>query len=389
MEEDSVEKLKKVLEPLSENILFSLKELFHSNFWAWLMRKYPQIFLEVFIGKTINQPKILREHENFDLYITNNNDENDTFVIENKFISMPFKCQLEKYDDKLKYTTTKKILITYINPFLKEFIERKKYNEPVTNTENWNIITYADLTCKLKKKIENPTSFLDKTFDKAIIGKYLQLLDSLNKLQNIVEINDEMTIEEFYSPLKDNNLKSILQLINFEKTLERIFVNKLTHYILYEHNQDEHVDNIDNINIDCGRDHTIYSDILFYYGDCAYDEDLTKRGILNEIGISLWGNNYRYYANINKLQLTHQPEKDKPEEWKKNGHKDLEEKFKDLFNKKGEEKYFKGGYNYKDDMWLYKKKDISNMKIGEIKNMVLNDLKIAYQYIKKSDKEEL
>ena len=40
-------------------------------------------------------------------------------------------------------------------------------------------------------------------------------------------------------------------------------------------------------------------------------------------------------------------------------------------------------------MWLYKKKDISNMKIGEIKNMVLNDLKIAYQYIKKSDKEEL
>ena len=44
MEEDSVEKLKKVLEPLSENILFSLKELFHSNFWAWLMRKYPQIF---------------------------------------------------------------------------------------------------------------------------------------------------------------------------------------------------------------------------------------------------------------------------------------------------------------------------------------------------------
>lgn len=117
MEENSVEKLEKVLDPLSKNILFSLKELFHSNFWAWLMRKYPQIFLEVFIGKTINQPKILREHENFDLYITNNNDENDTFVIENKFISMPFKCQLEKYDDKLKYTTTKKILITYINPF--------------------------------------------------------------------------------------------------------------------------------------------------------------------------------------------------------------------------------------------------------------------------------
>ena len=51
--------------------------------------------------------------------------------------------------------------------------------------------------------------------------------------------------------------------------------------------------------------------------------------------------------------------------------------------------YLKSEYNYKDDMWLYKKKDISNMKIGEIKNMVLNDLKIAYQYIKKYDKEEL
>lgn len=396
MEENSVEKLKKVLEPLSENILFSLKELFHSNFWAWLMRKYPQIFLKVFIGETINQPKILREHENFDLCITNNNDENDKFVIENKFISMPFKCQLEKYDDKLKYTTTKKFLITYINPFLKNFIESKKFNEPKTNIENWNIITYADLTGKLKDKIEKePTSFCNEPFDKEIIEKYLQLLDSLNELQNI-EINDEMTIEKFYSPLKDDDLKNILQLINFEKTLERIFVNKLTHYILDKHIKDKHVDNIDNINIDCGRDHTIYSDILFYYGDCAYDENLTKRGILNEIGISLWGNNYRYYANINKLQLkkeNYQPEKDKPEEWKKNGHKYLEEKFEDLFNKKGEEKYFKGGYNYKDDMWLYKKKDISNMKIGEIKNMVLNDLEIAYRYIKeaskKSDKEEL
>lgn len=363
--------LEKNIENLSKNVLFSLKELFHSNFWAWLMRKYPEIFLNVFIGEDPTEPKILREYQNFDLFIENNG---NTFVIENKFISVPCIQQLEKYDYKLRNSTTKKFLITYINPFFKEAINRKKFDLSDKNQNDWNIITYEDLTVKLKEEYDKNATKISDDFDKKFIEKYLYLLNLLNNLQNIIKIEDDMTIKEFYSQLNTQNIKSKLQQINFEKTLERIFVNQLTKYILdkYENKHD-----IDNININCGRDHIIYSDILFYCNKNAYAPDFNDRSTLNEIGVSLWGYNYRHYANINKIRIK-KPDNDNAKAWKEAGHKCLENEFCKLFNK--EDEYIKGGYNYKDDMWLYKKIDISNQKIGEIKKMVQNDLKIAYEY---------
>ena len=97
------------------------------------------------------------------------------------------------------------------------------------------------------------------------------------------------------------------------------------------------------------------------------------------------------YANINKYTLEseeYKPDKYKPTEWKEKGHEYLKNNFGDLFDKNGEGEYFKGGYNYKDDMWLYKKKDISNKKIREIKKMVLKDIETAYnKYIDKTPQE--
>lgn len=45
-------KILKIIDSLTSNAIFSIsltsKELFHTNFWAWLLQKYPQIFTPVF-----------------------------------------------------------------------------------------------------------------------------------------------------------------------------------------------------------------------------------------------------------------------------------------------------------------------------------------------------
>ena len=69
-------KLKNIIEDLSNNVMFSLslssKELFHSNLWAWLGRKYPKMFTEIFLDEKVELDEnsiILREYKNFDLYV--------------------------------------------------------------------------------------------------------------------------------------------------------------------------------------------------------------------------------------------------------------------------------------------------------------------------------
>lgn len=66
--------LKSTLKNLSDNMMFRLsltsKELFHSNFWAWLLEEYPdstKVFYNDYSnGDTVS--KILREKNNTDLY---------------------------------------------------------------------------------------------------------------------------------------------------------------------------------------------------------------------------------------------------------------------------------------------------------------------------------
>ena len=120
------ENLKTIIKDLSNNVMFSLslasKELFHSNMWAWLGRKYPKMFTEIFLDEKVELDEnsiILREYNNFDLYV-----ETEEFicVFENKCKSMPNKSQLEKYDKKLEIINEKKNkkiktkLISYFEP---------------------------------------------------------------------------------------------------------------------------------------------------------------------------------------------------------------------------------------------------------------------------------
>lgn len=384
-------KLKNIIEDLSNNVMFSLslssKELFHSNLWAWLGRKYPKMFTEIFLDEKVELDEnsiILREYKNFDLYVET---KNSIYVFENKCKSMPNKSQLKEYDTKLakikeeKEKEIKTKLISYFEP-----IGRYVWADDNTPSRihDWSIITYNELYNKFKNSFKNNKEIIEKNEketennDKIIIEEYIKCLKLLNDLHNSIELNDETTIDEYYSLLDNNEIKELSRKINFEKTLERILVNKLTHYVLDKY---EKKDEIDAINIDCGRDHVVYSDILFYFKG-AWVENEDKRPPLNAIGVSLWGKNFRYYANVNKSKkhlgdyLNSNKDNLSVNDWKNASHDYLSTNYKDFWKNET-----KGGYNCKEDMWLYKKEDISKLSISKVREKTQYWLNEAYGYL--------
>ena len=391
-------KLKTIIKDLSNNVMFSLsltsKELFHSNLWAWLGRKYPKMFTEIFLDEKVELDEnsiILREYKNFDLYVET---KNSIYVFENKCKSMPNKSQLMEYDKKLakikeeKEKEIKTKLISYFEP-IGTYVWADDDNP--SQEHKWSIITYNELYNKFKNSFKNNKEIIEKNEketennDKIIIEEYIKCLELLNNLQNSIELNDETTIDEYYSLLDNNKIKELSRKINFEKTLERILVNKLTHYVLDKYDKKE---KIDAINIDCGRDHVVYSDILFYFKG-AWVENEDKRPPLNAIGVSLWGKNFRYYANVNKSKkhlddyLISNKDNLSVNDWKNAGHDYLSTNYKDFWQKETEKtkKIEKGGYNCKDNMWLYKKEDISKLSISNVRKKTQYWLNEAYGYL--------
>ena len=55
-------KILKIVDELSNNAMFAMsltsKELFHSNIWAWMLRKYPKVFTPVFYLEYNKKDKI-------------------------------------------------------------------------------------------------------------------------------------------------------------------------------------------------------------------------------------------------------------------------------------------------------------------------------------------
>ena len=101
----------RLIADLKDNPIYTMslasKELFHSNFIAWLIEKYPdhfekkmkRIFPEELEGESFDrQNPVDREKSFVDLTI-NLKDSEKKIIIENKVKSIPDKAQLERYSD--------------------------------------------------------------------------------------------------------------------------------------------------------------------------------------------------------------------------------------------------------------------------------------------------
>ncbi len=351
----------KNLDDLSKNPMFILsltsKELFHSNFWAWILRQYPQVFTRAFYkdydGKA--SVKIAREKDNIDLSLFIGD---ELVIIENKFKTMPDWEQLYKYWTKAKASKKKLVLISYFEPLFE--LE-----------ENWEYLSYGDLCERLQKCLNDakPSSFNED--DAVLISSYIKFLELIAQLQENVKLKPNDKLNEFWEIVKDKEVQTKLSEINFEKTLQRAFITGLTVDVLKDFDQKGKL----SILIDCGRDLKVYSDILIKFKG-AWDKEEAMRQDLMFLGVSVWGKEYRYYAGLHKEQCGIYGRKDgrMDAKNKQEGYNFLSQEYGWFFDKKENNEGTWGGYSYDKEMYLYKKIDISQKTVEEIRQKIVRDL---------------
>ena len=131
------------VEQLDNSIIYQMSlnshELFHSNLWAWLMEK-DRRFISVFFPELSAAEKIRREEDNRDITIWY--DDNNAYVIENKFKSIPTEAQLISYEKKLRLENkfAKGILTGICKPAI---------SIGMGALSNWSFLSYEEIANRI------------------------------------------------------------------------------------------------------------------------------------------------------------------------------------------------------------------------------------------------
>lgn len=218
----AVQKLKK--SPIY-NFSLSSKELFHSNFLAWMLNelitdekgnytsneqfemfwklfcKYGRLS-EEFNGLKIKYDSIKREEKNLDLLFSAHIGDNNYFdvIIENKVKSIPYIEQLIEYASKAK-KGSRFILLTLHCP---ESLNAQNRQIKAGDDAVWCVVSYSDLKKCLSNFLEQPITL--SSYNREIIADYIQLLGVL------IAVNEEAEISEsdFFN-WADENSNSVIR----------------------------------------------------------------------------------------------------------------------------------------------------------------------------------
>jgi hypothetical protein len=152
------------------------RELFHSDFLAWLFETYPESLAKV-ISEPVECIKVERERQHLDLVVSKcaRPDEGREpeapkpfLIIENKFKSYPDKKQLERYNDKLP-EVKRRILLTLLAP---------DFDMPAP----WETLLYEDLADRLKEWFSNADVEQDHT---GYIRDYMTMITYLANVASV------------------------------------------------------------------------------------------------------------------------------------------------------------------------------------------------------------
>ena len=259
------------VEKLNNNPIFQLslssKELFHSNFLAWLAEdKNTQALFKKILSTWLGEDtfdyntdcmEIKREYKNFDFSICEkiiNDKESKTgrirLVLENKFKSIAYKAQLDNIKKKVdalneeadkaqckaklklnsakfenwkgnaKLPKTKYILLTLAENFL---------DKEAVKQSGWIIVTYADYS----KTLHDNLDLVKDKFYKELLEKYCEFIDAFytytnNCLEQIKYTDNwEILKNEDFSTLRCNDIWQKLVMhqcaLQLAKKLEKKF----------------------------------------------------------------------------------------------------------------------------------------------------------------------
>lgn len=221
--EENIELLKK--SPLFAMSLGS-KELFHSNFWGWIIEQNKD-FTKAFFGENFDADlfkKVVREDKNRDLVIYDKKD--NCYVIENKIKAYPSYDQLVKYTGETKNFVSG-VITGILEPSFKppepwRFISFNKVGEYLRDhiddfsNEHKNLIaSYTEMVFAICEIIaeslnENPT----------LLSYNVKHLDDLENIR-IADVFKKNKAEDFVSKCKD---------IGFQEGVQNEFKNKIVKF---------------------------------------------------------------------------------------------------------------------------------------------------------------
>lgn len=191
--EITIEALKRLKTSTLFNLSLGSKELFHSNFLAWLADNYSSeigFAFSKFIKENKNiDLKIkppLREKENIDLTFTYEDEQ--ILIIENKVKSLPSKGQLEEYSKAHSLNKSYLLLSLYKPNFINE------NNQIIINNQIiWKYLSYKELA-EYIKNIKPKTDY-----DRFVIQDYICFIENLSLLESAIKIDWEKDFFNFHT----------------------------------------------------------------------------------------------------------------------------------------------------------------------------------------------
>ncbi|AJI52759.1 PD-(D/E)XK nuclease family protein [Francisella philomiragia] len=190
IESNWIEKLKE--SPIF-NMSLSSKELFHSNFIAWILETYPEEMAEFFsksLGVTITNSseitEVQREKQNIDISFK----LGDTlFLIENKVKSIANIEQLQKYTDKFEKVENKKLVLLSLKD--------SKISDDDIEEMGWKKLSYEKLL-EAFQSLE-----FKKEYHKSLIVDYVKFVTAIkNNIINKIDI-ENVQISNLYDKNKE------------------------------------------------------------------------------------------------------------------------------------------------------------------------------------------
>ena len=243
MENNPVKDNISIINKLSDNPLFQFslgsKELFHSNFIAWILniKAIPEEFKISFLNKLLfnveHEKRIIeiltkpkREELNFDIQFNvkvTDSSKAEKIIIENKVKSLPNEEQLEAYQKKIsKDLKANFYLLSLIRPS-QDF-----------NMGEWKYISYSDLAESLRFALPKLNEHNDKVYKinfsmRGIIESYIDFAITLAELSEDIRIKDNPKEEMFdyftvenTKPYKDERLHDLFLKLKYEQLTQKI-----------------------------------------------------------------------------------------------------------------------------------------------------------------------
>ena len=324
------------------------KELFHSNFWAWLFEhdiSYAKIFFNDL--SHIDDNGVKREENNMDITI---HSDGKLYVIENKLKSLPREDQLNDYKNKN-------------DNFICGVVTGLK--KPSFGCEGWRFMSYDEISKRISKIAETePDSFY-----KSLIEQYSKMINDLSDIATSIidTVGDRL--------IRYEDIEEVAK-IRFDDVLKKLNADRFVSYLEKYTSFGEKIE---------GYDRWIWSDFTNKSAivDVRYEK---KNG--NSIGIQIQGNQYRRFvqiknANVDSEKL-YKKYVDKGWLWDRSQISDTIDGHHTSMNKNNRyDKYSKPGIYY----FLYQYYNVSEESgFDELTEQIKNDIELATKILKEDGK---